>query len=112
MTIRQHPPLTFIGPVFADHQPPNPPNYSFLLLQSGADPIKLDYSDKATARRARKQLLTAGLTYPVNSNNLLQAIQHALSLAKQPGQHRDKSPDIPPVEDAAGDASETGLGPH
>jgi hypothetical protein len=66
--------ISFIGPV----QQTRGNSHSFLYLQGGADPIKLEYPSKLAATQARNQLLKGNNTHPVGNLKLLQAIRRAL----------------------------------
>ena len=54
-------------------------SYSFLILQGGMDPIKLEYPTQMVSRQSRAQLLETHHTFPVPSTKLLMAIQQALN---------------------------------
>jgi hypothetical protein len=54
-------------------------SYSFLILQGGMDPIKLEYPTQMVSRQSRAQLLESHHTYPVPSTKLLMVIQQALN---------------------------------
>ena len=71
---RQTPKTTFVGPITKRAK-----SYSFLILQGGMDPIKLEYPTQMVARQSRAQLLETHHTYPVPSTKLLMAIQQALN---------------------------------
>ena len=65
---------TFVGPITKRAK-----SYSFLILQGGMDPIKLEYPTQVVSRQSRAQLLETHHTYPVPSTKLLMAIQQALN---------------------------------
>ena len=71
---RQTPKTTFVGPITKRAK-----SYSFLILQGGMDPIKLEYPTQMVSRQSRAQLLETHHTYPVPSTKLLMAIQQALN---------------------------------
>ena len=71
---REIPKTTFVGPITKRAK-----SYSFLILQGGVDPIKLEYSTQMVSRQSRAQLLETHHTYPVPSTKLLMAIQQALN---------------------------------
>ena len=69
--------VTFVGPISFAHGPRH-----FLVLQGGADPLKLEYPDKPSAKAARNQILKADNTHPLGSNKLLMAIHKAIQNAQ------------------------------
>ena len=71
---RERPKTTFVGPITKSAN-----SYSFLILQGGMDPIKLEYPTQMVSRQSRAQLLETHHTYPVPSTKLLMAIQQALN---------------------------------
>ena len=71
---RETPKTTFVGPITKRRK-----SYSFLILQGGMDPIKLEYPTQMVSRQSRAQLLETHHTYPVPSTKLLMAIQQALN---------------------------------
>ena len=71
---REIPKTTFVGPITKRRK-----SYSFLILQGGMDPIKLEYPTQMVSRQSRAQLLETHHTYPVPSTKLLMAIQQALN---------------------------------
>ena len=71
---REIPKTTFVGPITKRRM-----SYSFLILQGGMDPIKLEYPTQMVSRQSRAQLLETHHTYPVPSTKLLMAIQQALN---------------------------------
>ena len=73
MMPRETPKTTFVGPITKRAK-----SYSFLILQGGMDPIKLEYPTQMVSRQSRAQLLETHHTYPVPSTKLLMAIQQAL----------------------------------
>lgn len=72
--------VTFVGPITFEPGHANGPRH-FYVLQSWADPLKLEYPDKPTAKAARDQILKAEHTHPLQSNKLLMAIHKALQTA-------------------------------
>ena len=71
---REIPKTTFVGPITKRRK-----SYSFLILQGGMDPIKLEYPTQMVSSQSRAQLLETHHTYPVPSTKLLMAIQQALN---------------------------------
>ena len=71
---RETPKTTFVGPITKRRK-----SYSFLILQGGMDPIKLEYPTQMVSRQSRAQLLETHHTYLVPSTKLLMAIQQALN---------------------------------
>ena len=71
---RERQKTTFVGPITKSDN-----SYSFLILQGGMDPIKLEYPTQMVSRQSRAQLLETHHTYPVPSTKLLMAIQQALN---------------------------------
>ena len=63
---REIPKATFVGPITKRAK-----CYSFLILQGGMDPIKLEYPSQMVSRQSRAQLLETHHTYPVPSTKLL-----------------------------------------
>ena len=73
--------ITFIGPFMQQRGATRNHPCSFLLLQSGGEPLKLDYNTRSDAVEARRQLLQNPNTHSVHSLKLLTAIQKALQQA-------------------------------
>ena len=71
---RQTSKTTFVGPINKRAK-----SYSFLILQGGVDPIKLEYPTQMVSRQSRAQLLETHHTYAVPPTKLLMAIQQAIN---------------------------------
>ena len=99
---RQTPKTTFVGPITKRAK-----SYSFLILQGGMDPIKLEYPTQMVSRQSRAQLLETHHTYPVPSTKLLMAIQQALNEEHgTPLQQEPNAWDETPVPTLSPDESE------
>lgn len=72
---------TFIGPISSERSiatGQRVSSYYFLLLQTGSEPLKLEYPSRRVAVAARKHLLNSSSAFAVSSAKLLQAIYAAM----------------------------------